>query len=110
MLRHDSLSCHDADALINHALHVYVRFCERTVLKTEMAVVIDPRSIGRGSEIFWFLKGHTAALTELTFGLLALHDAPPFSSFIGRTCLLSSLSGYFYRIKNGQRCQSLYVE
>ena len=78
MFRHDSLSCHDADALINYPLHVYVRFCERAVLKTEMAIVIDPKSFGRGSEILWFLKGHTAALTEWTFGLLALHDTPPF--------------------------------
>ena len=80
MFGHDSLSYHDADALINHALHVYVRFCERAVLKTEVAIVIDPRSIGRGSEILWFLKGHTATLAEGTPGLLAFHNAPPFLS------------------------------
>jgi hypothetical protein len=83
MFRHDSLSCHDAGALINHALHVYVRFCERAVLKTEMAIVIGPRSIGRGSEIIWFLKGHTTTLAEGTLALLAFHNAPPFLIILG---------------------------
>ena len=80
MFRHDSLPYHDADALINHVLHVYVRFCECAIFKTEMAIVIGPRSIAPGSEILWLLKGHTTTLAEGTLGLLAFHNAPPFLS------------------------------
>lgn len=102
--RHDPFLRHNADALIDHTLHAYIRLCECAVLKAVMAVIIDPQSIGCGSKVLRFLKGHTAALAKWAFGLLTHYNTPPFVGpndkdqptvlVVDRICLLACVFYY----------------
>lgn len=75
--RHNALLLHDCYALVDHGLHRDRGVGERTILKTEMAVIVDAESPVARAKIFGFFQGHTTTLAERPLWHRVAHFALP---------------------------------